>query len=916
MLMKKANTKNICERLKGTTMNAETQTIKDLMDFKAVFFTLFCLSVFIASDTKSAAGMGTDEQPAPVTVYLVPNTHGTIGGWLTDFSKERNYCLNNYLDHLDYMRNESDYCLAVSEVPHLISMLQFDPDRMKELKQLIKQGRVELVNGFFLEPTINLSGGEALVRMGVEGLRWQKEVMGIKPRFCWMIDVTGIHCQMPQIVSGLGLEGLIFCRNNRAKENIFWWYAPDGSRTLGVCTVHYCPFNWRNFFTSETPLTAAQISEMIEETNDRIAHNPKNASVLMLIGGADYSLSPAYKGQVAELMAQWKKQVPKTELCFNVPGKFLDETLNLANDKKIQLRHFNGDSAYCFDACWISNPKVKKWFRQCEHNLQAAEIAAAIASLSGDYTYPAQPLYHAWLQLLLNMDRNTLWGDAGGMVFESEQSWDAKDRFEAIERTSSEILRGSMRTLIGKGNSPMVFNPLNWRRQDPVMITLPHGSIPADIAYEAMEGGNTLICQWDASVGIVSLKTVSGQIKLPAEVDLPEVIETQYYSIRIDRKTGALTSLKVKPSGREILSGPANVLTVQTPSPEDFNAGDLMVPRAQRRQLASSEDFKPTITVTKGTLSTTVNVASEFYKGSKIRRIMRIYHDHPRIDFDTILENIPDESVQVLVDFPLANDIQTARRGVPYGFSEWQPGRMEPPLEYYQSPYDHIPYGYSDAIFPAVRWSAYDFKDSGGIALLDRGLTGREITGRTISLFLMNALGAYRGYENTWLSGKGENQFSYALVAYDKDWQSNNIPRLAWEFNQPPIIIPGGSADTAKSFLETSDNVIVEAIRREDNFIEIRMVESKGLEGTVRVCIRFPHKDAALTNLIGENQRMLQENDGYKFAVKPQQIITMRLSTDSMVERIEPLRNWEPLIPAGKRKAYNQHLDLKGHPPY
>jgi hypothetical protein len=50
------------------------------------------------------------------------------------------------------------------------------------------------------------SGGEALVKMGVEGLRWFKDVMNLQPRFCWMIDVCGLHEQMPQIVQGLGLE--------------------------------------------------------------------------------------------------------------------------------------------------------------------------------------------------------------------------------------------------------------------------------------------------------------------------------------------------------------------------------------------------------------------------------------------------------------------------------------------------------------------------------------------------------------------------------------------------------------------------------------------------------------------------------------------------------------------------------------
>jgi hypothetical protein len=43
--------------------------------------------------------------------------------------------------------------------------------------------------------------------------------------------------------------------------------------------------------------------------------------------------------------------------------------------------------------------------------------------------------------MFLNMDRNTLWGAAGGMVFEQETSWDVADRFRSVETVSHEVMR-------------------------------------------------------------------------------------------------------------------------------------------------------------------------------------------------------------------------------------------------------------------------------------------------------------------------------------------------------------------------------------------------------------------------------------------------------------------------------------------
>jgi len=51
---------------------------------------------------------------------------------------------------------------------------------------------------------------------------------------------------------------------------------------------------------------------------------------------------------------------------------------------------------------------------------------------------------------------------------------------------------------------------------------------------------------------------------------------------------------------------------------------------------------------------------------------------------------------------------------------------------------------------------------------------------------------------------------------------------MAWEYNREPVVIPGRATMQARSFVETSDNVIVEALRREGDHVELRLVESLG----------------------------------------------------------------------------------------
>jgi hypothetical protein len=58
----------------------------------------------------------------------VPNFQPASCGWLTNFSKERVYCANSYLDHLDRGRDDPNYRFALSEVDNLIAIMNFQPD--------------------------------------------------------------------------------------------------------------------------------------------------------------------------------------------------------------------------------------------------------------------------------------------------------------------------------------------------------------------------------------------------------------------------------------------------------------------------------------------------------------------------------------------------------------------------------------------------------------------------------------------------------------------------------------------------------------------------------------------------------------------------------------------------------------------
>jgi alpha-mannosidase len=156
---------------------------------------------------------------------------------------------------------------------------------------------------------------------------------------------------------------------------------------------------------------------------------------------------------------------------------------------------------------------------------------------------------------------------------------------------------------------------------------------------------------------------------------------------------------------------------------------------------------------------------------------------------------------------------------------------------------------------------------------------------------------------------------TYALVAHEESWDQARIPQMAWEYNSPPVVLPGKQVIPEKSFVQTSNNLIVSVIRREGKDIEMRLIECLGHAGTAEVTVNLPHQGAALTDLRGRNPQPLQGGPTYSFPVAPQQIVTMRFHADSAVEEIKPILKWDDLVPMPKRGALHKYGKYKGHPP-
>ncbi len=199
------------------------------------------------------------------------------------------------------------------------------------------------------------------------------------------------------------------------------------------------------------------------------------------------------------------------------------------------------------------------------------------------------------------------------------------------------------------------------------------------------------------------------------------------------------------------------------------------------------------------------------------------------------------------------------------------------------------------------------------------GLVLNKEASARVALYLHHTSDWYRGMLNwpavpaPWLSGKGRQVMSYALVAHEGPWEQAGIARRAWEFNCPPLVAPARESAAEQSFVSTSDNLLMESMRREGDELELRMVECWGKAGPAEVTVNLPHGTAFMTDMVGERRTELAGGPTYRFEVRPQQIVTLRLKTSAAVAAVQPITDWTPLVPEAKRaRLYEYDPQLRG----
>ncbi len=878
-------------------------------------------------------------------IYFVPITHHDLG-YTDTIENVLNKYAGFYDDILRFCRetdswpDEAKYHYTAEgawAMKHFVETR--DKESIDELGKYVRQGRIEI--GALMGNEISaLCSHEELVRLMYPSFRMAHQFDG-QILTGSITDVPGLSWGLPTVMAGAGVRyffaGLpTYFEWGRNDIHTFWdesailrhgrpdafrWQGPDGKSVLVYYQGSY------GFFGDVTgPHSYKYVMDRLPGELDKMQQRNTPFSVMRYIHNGVDNYPPDMK--ISEIVREWNNKWAYPRLIVGTNTMFFKELEKQCSN----IRTFRGElphTDYVVGA--ISTAKETTINRLTHDQLACAEKLATIASLAGDLPYPADDIRKAYDDMML-YDEHT-WGKDYPAGKLQDWAWNEKSHYAyRAAGLTQQITNASIYHLVNKierkedGHYIVVFNPLSFPRTDIVRVPKFRGSGSQVYDLSSPSRGSE-VCQYvhlagpQSAVPYAAYRHARGQFESHELSDLvfvaknvpplgykvfkigdkafgnppndiavgPDTLESRFYRIKIDRKTGGTSSIYDKELKREL---------VDESAPHKVNQFVM-------RWIQSGNTEGPTsVTVQKGQTGPVYGSLIIKAQGAGCPQITQeviLYDQIKRIDFANRILKDSTPLQEIYFAFPFKMDKPDFRfegsNSVIKPFRDQFPGSN---TNYYTVQHwaDVSDGEFGITLSPVEShllefgglWPNYCSQAHHGIDPPGYGadfVTPEQVTEGYMYAFVMSS--NFR--TNFQPVQQSEILFRYSLTTHEGNWQKGDCARFGWSVANQFIVDDvhgkkdGSLAPDTMSFCSVDKpNVLLTTLKQAEDGdgIVIRLIETQGRETTASVTL--PHiavAEAMITNLVEENKgRAFFTKHEIQVDLRAFGITTVRIKTD------------------------------------
>jgi alpha-mannosidase len=755
-------------------------------------------------------------------LHMIGNAH-IDPVWLWQWQEGFHEVKASFRSALDRMNEYADFKFVSSSAVFYEWVEQSDPKMFEEIRTRVKEGRWEIVGGWWLQPDCNIPSGESFVRQALYGQHYFKKKFGITATVGYNVDSFGHHGMLPQILKKSGCDYYVamrpFPNEMGLPGSVFWWESDDGSRVL----TFRIPFMYQ---TSDIDLEKHVISCASEI-------KAPHEDIMCFYGVGNHGGGPT-KRNIEEIQ-RLQKTDNGIDLIFSTPNQFFDKISK--NDITYPVVH--QDLQHHASGCYAVHSEVKYWNRRAENRLLAAEKFAMIASLITGQPYP-DDFGRAWKSVLFNQFHDILAGTSIEPAYDDARNLygEALAIADRALNFAIQSLSWNIQILYEEGVKPItVFNSHAWKHQTNVELEI--GELPenpvllnedgVEISMQLIQSyaqhprANRLSFMADLpALGYSTYRVMSGKLTVQnSESDVIQatstMLENTYLRLIIDSETGLIQSLYDLEKDVEVFSSPAARPVVIEDSSDTWGHNVL-----QFHDTVGMFSVERVDLVEHGPVKATIRVTS-VYGHSRLIQDFTMYTEQKRIDVSATVA-WSEQFKMLKLRFPVNLDFNRVTYEIPYGYIERPANGEEEPGQNWID---------VSGLYPETR-TLY------GLSILNDGKYSFDVLGAEIGITVLRSpiyahhipVEPHPDREYSFID-QGIQRFRYALLPHDGGWELCETVRRAAEFNELPATLIGtfhqGELPQKQGFIEVdASNIVISVIKKaeENDDIILRCYET------------------------------------------------------------------------------------------
>jgi alpha-mannosidase len=872
----------------------------------------FLIALILSATLWPVPSRAQQQNPGSPEIYVVPFSHLDLY-WACTFEEclsRGNFVISKAIQ-LALRHPEYRYLLETEVFVSNFVDSHRGTKELEDFERLVKEGRIEIAP-LWAAIYQNQTPGEAIVRNIVEGKRYAHDIFGVDPKVAHLADIPGFTRQYPQILSKTAIPYMVMTRMGPRDLSLFNWKAPDGSAVLVWNTTN--GYGWGIGLGLHLDLDKDRLESIAHDIKDVQA---TTSGPIYLPWGMDL-FAPSDK--LIENIGALNQKLSPTHFRLATPEEFF---------RTAAVTRGIPDLSGEIPSSWanLTTSLVPLWLPaiSASNTLVSAEKFASINYALGYAPYPDKALESLWRDDLKSMDHNN--DGQGGEIGDERKLGFAQN----ASLGAGQILRDSLRNIAERVQGPfprstsiVVFNPLNWTRDDVVET---HLTLFGELGMgenDDYEAGLRLLDEKGASIpfqveryrdgpsrslnvvfiahGVPSVgyktyylvpakgpDTISNACEVKLDTDDAarqandalgsDIVENEYYRVSVERATGRIEIFD-KDLNQTVSKG------IEIAAAEERGGDDQNIILPSGRTIINVID---SVELEENGPSKTVLRINGHVGGVPIVQRISLYRGIKKIDMENTIDWKPGRSMNIEQVFPVLQPNAEVRNGIPFGTV------AAPDIMAKAGPSN------GDEVSPDIwkgwrqiqDWVFAGTKDWGLTVSADHNLIEVADTAIKADMIRGTIFSPVTTFENghpvpDTRPPAGKYVFRYSFTSGRGDWSAAKSWRAGMAFSTPLIPVTGMNSlsqkplPAEKSFLSIdADNLVLTAMKKADvgSAIVLRAFEIQGAATESRILLLGQQATFRQTNLLEEDTPAGAQKTLH---TQPYEIDTLKLTLPSL----------------------------------